>query len=165
MEYILLSITIYLAIKCTKWTEDNSSEEGEINSYKWHSVFSHLESYLCLNIIFTEYLLLVTIWKAWTHAQSCPTLCHSMDCTLSGFSVHGIFQARILEWVAISFSRGSSRPRDQTCVSCVSCTGRQIPYHSGPPGNQILWRWYGVRNLKTNCYLCSNLFLKAFYFF
>ena len=35
----------------------------------------------------------------------------------------------------------------------------------GPLGNQILWRWYGVRNLKTNCYLCSNLFLKAFQFF
>ena len=41
-------------------------------------------------------------------AQSCPTLCNSMDCSLPGSSVHGIFQARILEWVAISFSRGSS---------------------------------------------------------
>ena len=39
------------------------------------------------------------------------------------------FQARILEWVAISYSRGSSRPRDQTHVSCVSCTGREILYH------------------------------------
>ena len=44
---------------------------------------------------------------------------------LSGSSVHGVFQARILEWVAISLSRGSSRPRDQTCVSCI---GRQILY-------------------------------------
>ena len=42
--------------------------------------------------------------------QSCPTLCDPMDCRLPGSSVHGIFQARILEWVAISFSRGSSRP-------------------------------------------------------
>jgi len=40
--------------------------------------------------------------------QSCPTLCDSMDCSLPGFSVHGIFQARVLEWVAISFSRVSS---------------------------------------------------------
>ena len=40
--------------------------------------------------------------------QSCPTLCDPMDCSLPGSSVHGIFQARILEWVAISFSRGSS---------------------------------------------------------
>ena len=43
------------------------------------------------------------------------------DCSLPGSSVHGISQARILEWVAISFSRGSSRPRDQTHVSCISC--------------------------------------------
>ena len=45
-------------------------------------------------------------------AQSCLTLCDPMDCSLLGFSVHGIFQARVLEWVAISFSRGSSWPRD-----------------------------------------------------
>ena len=45
-----------------------------------------------------------------------PTLCDPMDCSLPG-SIHGIFQARILEWVAISFSRGSSRPRDRTQVS------------------------------------------------
>ena len=49
-------------------------------------------------------------------AQSCPTLCDPMDCSLAGSSVHGIFQARILEWVAISFSRGSSPPRDRTQV-------------------------------------------------
>ena len=45
-------------------------------------------------------------------AQSCPTLYNPMDCSLPGSSVHGIFQARILEWVAISFSRRSSQPRD-----------------------------------------------------
>ena len=45
-------------------------------------------------------------------AQSCPTLCDPMDCSPPGFSVYGISQARILEWVAISFSRGSSQPRD-----------------------------------------------------
>ena len=52
-------------------------------------------------------------------AQSCPTLCDLMDCSLPDSSVHGIFQARILEWVAISFSRGTSRPRDQTWVSHI----------------------------------------------
>ena len=50
-------------------------------------------------------------------AQSCLTLCNLMDCSLPGSSVHGIFQSRVLEWVAISFSRGSSQPRDQTRVS------------------------------------------------
>ena len=51
--------------------------------------------------------------------QSCPTLCDHMDCRLPGSSIHGIFQARVLEWVAISFSRGSSWPRDWTRVSCT----------------------------------------------
>ena len=50
-------------------------------------------------------------------AQSCLTLCDPMDCNLLGSSIHGIFQARILEWVVISFSRGSSPPRDRTQVS------------------------------------------------
>ena len=53
-------------------------------------------------------------------AQSCPTLCDPMDCSPPGSSVHGILQARILEWGAISFSRGSSRPSDQTQVSCIA---------------------------------------------
>ena len=52
-------------------------------------------------------------------AQSCPPLCDPMDCSLPGFSVHGILQARILEWVTVSFSRGSSRPRDRTQVSRI----------------------------------------------
>ena len=53
-------------------------------------------------------------------AQSCPTLWDPMDCSPPGSSVHGIFHARILEWFAISFSRGSSQPRDQTWVSCTA---------------------------------------------
>ena len=59
-------------------------------------------------------------------AQSCPTLCDPMVCSLLGFSVHGIFHARVLEWVTISFSRGSSRPRDWTQVSRI--VGRRF-YH------------------------------------
>ena len=52
-------------------------------------------------------------------AQWCLTLCDSMDCSPPGSSDHGIFQVRIIEWVAIFSSRGSSRPRDQTCISCL----------------------------------------------
>ena len=52
-------------------------------------------------------------------AQSCPTLCDPMDCSSPGSSVYGILQARILQWLAIPFSRGSSKPRDQTWVSCI----------------------------------------------
>ena len=58
--------------------------------------------------------------------QSCLTLCNPMDCSPPGSPVHGILQARILEWVAISFSRGFFQPRDPAWVSCVSCIGRLI---------------------------------------
>ena len=53
-------------------------------------------------------------------ARSCPTLCTPMDCSPPGSSVHGILQTRLLEWAAIPFSRGSSRPRDETQVSCTA---------------------------------------------
>ena len=59
-----------------------------------------------------------------------------------GFSAHGIFQARILECVAISYSRGSSQPRDQTHNSCVSCIGRQGLYH---------WHHHGNTMSKSDC--------------
>ena len=68
------------------------------------------------------------------HTQSCPTLCNPMDCSLPGSSVHGILQARILEWVATSFPRGSSPPRDWTQVSCID---RRILYHQSHLGS---WR-------------------------
>ena len=61
--------------------------------------------------------------------RSCLTLCDPMDCSPPNSSVHGILQARILEWGAISFSRESSWPREQTCISCVSCISRWILYH------------------------------------
>ena len=64
-------------------------------------------------------------WSESVNCSSFLTLCDPMDCSLLGSSVHGILQARILEWVAIPFSRGSSRPRDWTHLSNVSCiTGR-----------------------------------------
>ena len=68
------------------------------------------------------------------------TLCDAMDCSLPGSSVHGTSQARILEWVVISSSRGSSPPSDQTHVSC---TGRLILYHCatwGAPREPIINR-------------------------
>ena len=66
-------------------------------------------------------------------AQWCPTLCNPMDCSPPGSSAHGIFQARILEWVGISSSRVSFWPRDQTHVSCVSCTAGGF-FTTEPPG-------------------------------
>ena len=63
-----------------------------------------------------------TLYQAWTMCsvtQSCPTLCDPVNCSLPGSSVHGIFQAIALEWVGISLSSGSSRPRDRTQVSRI----------------------------------------------
>jgi len=61
--------------------------------------------------------------------QSCPILCDPMDCSRQAPLSMGILQARILEWVAMPSSRGSSRPRDQTHISYISCIGRQVLYH------------------------------------
>ena len=68
--------------------------------------------------------------------QSGPTPCDPIDCSPPGSSVHGILQARTLEWVAMPSSRGSSRPRDRTRVSYVSCTGRWVLYHECPLGRR-----------------------------
>ena len=76
-------------------------------------------------------------------AQLCPTLCNFTDCSLPGSPVHGIFQARIIEWAAISFFRGDFWSRDRTPISCVSCIGRQTLYHwatrEGP--SQSKWKY------------------------
>ena len=67
-------------------------------------------------------------------AQLCLTFCNPTDYSLPGSSVHGILQVRILEWIAISFSRGSSRPKDQTLVSCIA--GRFFPVSCN---KRLLW--------------------------
>ena len=67
-------------------------------------------------------------WQSPAHAQSCLTPSRPTDCSLTGSSVHRTFQARVLEWVAISSSMESSRLRDWTLLSCVSCLGRWILY-------------------------------------
>ena len=66
------------------------------------------------------------------------TVCNPMDCSPPGVSVHGILQAKIVEWVAISFSRGSSLPRNQTNISYVSCIDEQVLYHQ-PHLENLSW--------------------------
>ena len=75
-------------------------------------------------------------------AQSCLILCSPMDYSPPSSSVHGIssVQARIMEWVAISYPRKSSWPGDQTLVPCVSCIGRQILYHWATWESQSMMR-------------------------
>ena len=72
--------------------------------------------------------------------QSCPTLCNPGDCSPPDSFVYGILQRRILEWVAIPFSRGSSRPRDRTHISFVSCIGRQDLHHQRHLGKDMYYR-------------------------
>ena len=69
--------------------------------------------------------------------QLCPTFCKPMDCSPPGSYVHGIFQARILEQVVISFCMGSSQPRDQTHISWISCIADGFSI-AEPPGKPIL---------------------------
>ena len=68
-------------------------------------------------------------------SQLCTTLYNSMDCSPPGSSVHGILQARILEWVTIYFSREFSPPRDWTHISCVSCISRWVLYQLSHQGS------------------------------
>ena len=91
-----------------------------VGSLLWESLY-HLWGYFCL------------------FAKACPTLCYPMDCSLLGSTVQGIFQARILEWVAISSSRGSSQLRNQTYNSC---TGRKILYHWAAREANHFWGLY-----------------------
>ena len=70
------------------------------------------------------------------------SLCEPMDCSLPGSSVHGILQARTLEWVAMPSSRGSSWYKYQTCVPCISCIGRWVLYHECGLGSPFLFTWF-----------------------
>ena len=84
-------------------------------------------------------------------AQLCPTLCDPVDCSLPGSSVNGIFQARVLEWVAVSFSKGSSLPRDWTWVSALKADAYRLRHF-----------WWGnesteeLGNLLSNCWLSEK---------
>ena len=84
----------------------------------------HIHTRMCPHPHAYTYIYMCPCW----HTQLCLTVCGPMDYCLSGSSVHGILQARVLEWVAILFSRGSSWSRDQMWVSCISCIGRQVLY-------------------------------------
>ena len=94
--------------------------------------------------------------------QSCPTLCDPMDCSLPGSSLHGIFQARILEWVAISLSRRSSQPRDWTQVSCI--VGKHFTICSVRLGYLRFFLFLEVRlyccKLLSYNWFCSILYTK-----
>ena len=82
-------------------------------------------------------------------AQSCPTLCDCVDCSLPGSSIHRILQASILDWIAIPFSRGSSWPRNQTWVSLPYL--RQILYHLSHHHQSPMWFLIYHQKLELKC--------------
>ena len=90
-------------------------------------------------------------------AQSCLTLCDPMDYSPPGSSVHGILQARTLEWIAVSSSSGSSQPRDQGCILCVPCIASGF-FPTEPPGKPIALYIYTVLFLSIFCHQMLGLF-------
>ena len=91
-------------------------------------------------------------------SRLCSILCNPLDCSLPGSSVQEILQTRILEWVAISFPRGSFQPRDWTCVSYVSCTAGRF-FTCWAPGEAKIQRYQDtkIRYFWIN-QQCSSLF-------
>ena len=81
---------------------------------------------------------------------NCVQLCNPMDCSLPGFSVHWIVQARLLEWAAMPSSRGSSQPRDWTHVFYVSCFCRWVLYHKCQ--SQTWFFWLNISQCKASGY-------------
>ena len=94
--------------------------------------------------------------------QLCLILCNPMDYSPPGSSVHGISQARTLEWVAMSSSRGSSQPRDQTHISCIFSIGRQSLYHWAIWDFLRVWTMYILVRFSLDKYFFSaQLFIQV----
>ena len=113
----------------SNWTELNWTEgEKKTTTETWVSSV-HRKTAPCISLPMCRHeMLAVAVLCVWW-AKSCLTLCNPMDRGQPSSSVHGILQAWILEWAATPSSRGSSRPRGWSCVSCISCTGRWVLYH------------------------------------
>ena len=137
LNHVLLQLLIFK----TLWNEfrvENRNEAlcalGEI----WHNRSSDI-----FRNWFYEPSSYTSLYLMYMHVkslQSCLTLWYPMDCSLPGSSVHGILQARILEWVAMPSSRGSSQPRDRNYSSYIFCIGRQILYHWWHLGSPLISR-------------------------
>ena len=121
----------------------HSQWDYELDVIEWLA-YTHTSTYY-FSPVFMVLLLL--------HAQSCLTLCDCMDCSPPG-SVRGALQSRILEWVAISYTRRPSRPGDWTHISCVPCIGGQILYQCAT------WETH-FRGFLIRIFTCSLLVVQA----
>ena len=115
----------------------------------------------CLKSISLNQINVIRSFLVDAHTQSCPTLWDPLDYSLPGSSVHGILQVRILEWIAISSSRGSSWPRDKTCISCVPAFSALLVdflplSHGGNPCHHVFAPSESARG-KSVCHLFQLL--------
>ena len=134
--------------------QERKSVDTKTHSKRWFYILAldqHSRYFPCMHIhwvICNAYDVCVCVCVcacARVCTQSCLTLCRPMDCSPPDSSVHGIFQARILELGAISYSTGSSRLRNWTCVACNFCIGRQILYHCAT--------WEALRHMNCRAFL------------
>ena len=116
----------------------------------------HIHTCMCPYPHAYTYIYMCPCW----HAQLCLTVCGPMDYCLSGSSVHGILQARVLEWVAILFSRGSSWSRNQTCIWFPALQEDSLPSEPlGKPKPNAIWgkgaNWAKIINhwVSQGCYM------------
>ena len=125
-----------------------------------HQIFLSTQERVCVCVCVCVCVGVCVYTHAGTHSvtQSCLTLCDPMDWSPPGSYIHGIFQARILEWVVISCSRGSFWPRNQTSISWVSCIVRQILHFIYPCNKPT----FPLRSFKKSLFplLCKELYLK-----
>ena len=101
-------------------------------------------TYICSYSFFIHIVIYLSLSHVWI-------FCNPMDCSLTGYSVHGVSQARILEWVAISSSRGSFWPGNRTRIICDSCVGKQVCVERGCILNPLHLKYLSFENL-TNIY-------------
>ena len=150
-NFFLCSLTLYRSVKCTEKVQSKFSlsenpcslyPDHESECYQnWRSLCVPSRHRACPRRSESEV------------ARSCPTLCDPMDCSPPGSSVHGILQARVLEWGAIAFSRGSSWPRDRIWVSrivgrCFTIWAtREVPRGNRYSACHLLWWALPVREL------------------
>ena len=125
------SVTQHLASQCDKWIlicltlkSGPLCVPGEdvswlLVSKDWMLFINNIQSFAKADLLLC----------CWLVAKLCPTLLNPKDCSPPGSSVHRIFEARVLEWVVISFCRRPSWPRDWALLYCISCTGRQIRFY------------------------------------
>ena len=128
------------------------------HSIKNSQIWSHQKAFLFKTLIVQRVSTENIIYCIFCHClvtKSCSIHCDLLDCNPPDSSDNEILQARILEWVAMPLSRGSSQPQDWTCLSYVSCIERYVPYHWHHLGSSIycieacifllsLWKYFAI---------------------